>query len=101
MPSDEARDATLREVTPRAGKGALGTWRALAGPGLRAGIPATIKDGPSPACKPWSRGVYVSQRLRLPWLWKGSRRTCQGQNHTREIRPCGIVGGGLRKRGLW
>ncbi len=63
MPSDEARDATLREVTPRAGKGALGTWRALAGPGLRAGIPATIKDGPSPACKPWSRGVYVSQRL--------------------------------------
>jgi len=26
MPSDVARDATPREVTPDVGKGALGTW---------------------------------------------------------------------------
>jgi hypothetical protein len=63
VPSDGVRDATSYEVTPGASKGALGTWRALAGPGLRAGITATIKDGPSPACKPSSRGVYVSQHL--------------------------------------
>ena len=52
MPSDEVRDTTSREVTPRAGEGALGTWRALAGPGLRAGITVAMKDGSSPACKP-------------------------------------------------
>ena len=33
-PSDVVRDTTPREVTPFAGKGALGTWRALVGPGL-------------------------------------------------------------------
>ncbi len=33
-PSDVTRDVTPQEVTPGAGKGALGTWRALAGPGL-------------------------------------------------------------------
>jgi hypothetical protein len=33
-PSDEVRDAASYEVTPRAGKGALGIWRALGGPGL-------------------------------------------------------------------
>ena len=27
MPSDVMRDVTLGEVTPRTGKGALGTWR--------------------------------------------------------------------------
>ena len=32
MPSDGVRDATPYEVTPGAGKGALGTWRALAWP---------------------------------------------------------------------
>jgi hypothetical protein len=37
MPSDEVRDATSYEVTPGASKGALGTWRAWPGPGLRAG----------------------------------------------------------------
>ena len=62
-PSDEVRDATSHEVTPGAGKGALGTWRALAGPGLRAGFYRAIKDGPSPTGKPASRGVYVSQHL--------------------------------------
>ena len=62
-PSDEVRDAPSYEVTPRASKGPLGTWRALGGPGLRAGIDRTIKDGPSPACKLESGGVYVGQHL--------------------------------------
>jgi len=33
-PSDGVRDAASYEVTPRTGKGALGAWRALGGPGL-------------------------------------------------------------------
>ena len=35
----------------------------------------------------------MSQHLSFPGIWKGSRRTSQGQNRTREIRPSGIVGG--------
>jgi hypothetical protein len=31
--------------------------------------------------------------FKLPQLREGSRRICQGQNRTRENRPCGIVGG--------
>ena len=38
MPSDVVLDITPQEVAPVAGKGALGTWRALAGPGRRAGV---------------------------------------------------------------
>ena len=34
----------------------------------------------------------MSQHLSLLILWKGSGRTSQGQNHIREIRPCGIAG---------
>ena len=35
----------------------------------------------------------MSQHLSFPRVWEGSRRTSQGQNRTREIRPSGIVGG--------
>jgi hypothetical protein len=100
MPSDEMRDATSCEVTPRAGKGALGTWRALAGPGLRAGITATMKDGPSPACKPLLGGVYVSQHLSFP----GSGKAAGGHARVRTtLGKSDRVGsqGGLRKRGPW
>jgi hypothetical protein len=38
------------------------------------------------------RGEYESA-FKPPWLWEGSRRTSQGQNRTREIRPSGIAGG--------
>ncbi len=34
MPSDGVQDAASYEGTPGASKGALGAWRALAGPGL-------------------------------------------------------------------
>jgi hypothetical protein len=33
VPSDVTLEVTSQEVTPVAGKGALGTWRALVGPG--------------------------------------------------------------------
>ena len=38
------------------------------------------------------RGEYESA-FEPPGVWEGSRRTSQGQNRTREIRPSGIVGG--------
>ena len=79
MPSDEVRDAASYEVTPRAGKGALGIWRALGGPGRRAGINRAIKDGPSPACKPVSGGVYVSQHL----SFLGAGKTAGGHARVR------------------
>ena len=63
MPSDMTQDVMPQEVTPVVGKGALGTWWALAGPGLWAWISRAIKYGPSTACKPWTRGVYMSQHL--------------------------------------
>ena len=44
-PSDGVQDAASYEATPRAGKGALGTWRALDGPGRSAGINRAIKMG--------------------------------------------------------
>ena len=78
-PSDEVRDAPSYEVTPRAGKGALGTWQALGGPGLRAGFYRTIKDGPSPSCKLESGGVYVGQHL----SFLGAGKAAGGQARVR------------------
>ena len=78
-PSDAVRDAPSYEVTPRASKGALGIWRALDGPGLWAGIDRSIKDGPSPACKLESGGVYVSQHL----SFLGSGKAAGGQARVR------------------
>jgi hypothetical protein len=75
------------------GKGALGTWQAVAGPGRRAGIAVAIQDGPRPAWKPLSRGVSCESARKLPRFREGSRRTSQGQNRTRDIRLSGIVGG--------
>jgi len=65
MLSDVMLDVTPQEVTPVAGKGTLGIWRALTGPGRSAGIHRVIQDGPSPACKPWPIGVYMRQHLSL------------------------------------
>jgi len=45
VPSDVMRDITLGEVTPRPGKGALGTWRDVGhGPRRRAGKKPKPKD---------------------------------------------------------
>jgi len=43
MPSDVVLDTTLQKVTPSAGEGSLGTWRALTGPRHRAGLNRVIK----------------------------------------------------------
>ncbi len=43
MLSDVMLDVTLQEVTPAAGKGTLGTWRARTGPGRSAGTKSVIK----------------------------------------------------------
>jgi len=63
MLSDVMQDVTPQEVTPvcgRRGSGhlvGLGRFRTLSR------ISRAIKLGSSPACKPQSRGVYMSQRL--------------------------------------
>ena len=43
MPSDVMGNITPQQVTPAVGKGTLGAWRALAGPGHRAGITEPLK----------------------------------------------------------
>ncbi len=81
------------EVTPEAGKGALGTWRFRAGLRHSAGITIALNVGTIFAGKPSVGGVYMSQHLSLPATWEGREGISQGQNRTREIRPSGIVGG--------
>jgi hypothetical protein len=100
MLSDVMLDVTLQEVTPAAGKGTLGTWRALTGPGRRVGINRVIKDGPSPACKPWSIGVYMSRHL--SFIDPGKAAGGQAKIRT-TLGKSDRVGsqGGLRKRELW
>ena len=44
MLSDMMFNVIPQEATPVAGKGALGTWRALASPGRRAGVPLRLFD---------------------------------------------------------
>jgi hypothetical protein len=43
MLSDVMLDVTLQEVTPAAGKGTLGTWRAWTGPGRSAGTKSVVR----------------------------------------------------------
>ena len=100
MPADVVREATPQEVTPQAGKGALGTWRALAGPGLCAGITVTRKDGPSPACKPPLGGAYMSQHVSFPIL-NNMSRLCKAVPRLATIRsgvlPLPASDAGMRK----
>lgn len=93
MPADAAPDVAPLEVTPKAGEGALGTWRAEGSPGLWAGICYAMIIRPRLSGKPGWRGVYMCQHLSFLHLREDPGRTCQGQNRTREIRPSGIVGG--------
>ena len=95
MPSDVMRDVTLGEVTPRAGKGALGTWRVFgAVPRRRArSKPQPFEDRPMPACKPRSGGANMSQHLSFLGTGKAAGVQARVRTVTREIRPCGIVGG--------
>ena len=43
MLSDVMLDVGLQEVTPAAGKGTLGTWRAWTGPGRSAGTKSVVR----------------------------------------------------------
>ncbi len=100
MPSDGVRDTASYEVTPGARKGALGTWRALGQSRTPSRRSWTMKEGPSPACKPPSRGVYVCQHLSFLGDGKaagGHARVRTGLGKT--DRPGSQ--GGLWKRELW
>ncbi len=62
MPSDVMPDVTPHRVTPAAGKGALGTWRAQAWPRTLCRGRSAIHE-PRPVRKPPSRGVHMCQHL--------------------------------------
>jgi hypothetical protein len=62
MPSDGVQDATPCEVTPRAGKGALGTWRSQEGQRRESEEPSMEDE---PEGQRHVRGVDASQRLSL------------------------------------
>ncbi len=63
MSSDVVLDATPQEVTPVAGKGALGAWRYQAGPRTLSRAEAESRSRYEPGRRPWSEGVYACQRL--------------------------------------
>ena len=72
MPSQAAANAVPEGVTPRRGKGALGTWRAFAGPvpGHRARVIRPILRDVEPAGKPIASGAYAGQRLSFDGIGK-------------------------------
>ena len=92
MPADATLDVAPLTVTPEAGEGALGTWRAVGSLGLRAEISYAV-NRPRLSGKPGWSGAYMRQHLSFLHVREGPGRTCQGQNRTREIRLSGIVGG--------
>ena len=88
------------EVTPASGKGALGTWRILAGPGHSARVNQAIKYGSMLTGKPLEIGVYMGWHLSFisygkavrvqatvrTGLGKSDRPGSQGGLKKREIR---------------
>lgn len=92
MPADATPGVAPLKVTPTAGEGALGTWRACGSLGLRAEISYGINRSRLSGKPGWS-GAYMRQHLSFLQPREGPERRCQGQNRTREIRPSGIVGG--------
>ncbi len=100
MPSDGVQDAASYEGTPGASKGALGTWRALGQSRTPSRSSWTMKVGPSPACKPQSRGVYVCQHLSLLGDGKAAGGHARARTGLGKSDRPGSQGG-LRKRGLW
>ncbi len=84
-PSDEVLEISPPEVTPEAGKGALGTWRFRAGLRHRAEITIALNVGTIVAGKPSAGGVYMSQHLSLLAPREGREGISQGQNRTRNV----------------
>ena len=91
-PDEVVAHITPALVTPRLGKGTLGTWRSPATPGLRAGVCLAAKLGLT--CKQTAHeGRMRVRRLTLSRSRAGLRAISRGQNRTRENRPSGIAGG--------
>ena len=91
-PDEVVAHITPELVTPRLGKGTLGTWRSPATPGLRAGVCLAAKLGLT--CKQTAHeGRMRVRRLTLSRSREGLRAISRGQNRTRESRPSGIAGG--------
>jgi len=91
-PDEVVAHITPALVTPRLGKGTLGTWRSPATPGLRAGVCLAAKLGLT--CKQTAHeGRMRVRRLTLSRSREGLRAISRGQNRTRENRPSGIAGG--------
>ena len=86
-------DSTSMEITPPSGKGALGTWRVLDSPGLRARVANPLKMGLGSQANHWREGCVYGPAFKLHLPWEGRESTSHGQNRTREIRPSGIAGG--------
>ena len=94
-PSEVAQEATPGEVTPRRGKGALGTWRASDGPvsGHRARVNTADSQDVEPEGKPIRQGVNASQRLNFGGIREGLLGKATVANRTRETRPSGMTWG--------
>src|SRR3990172_6838467 len=70
-PFEVALEATPGEVTPRRGKGALGTWRSQGAPGRSAGRVQCPRRWDEPMGKPVTVGAYADQRLNRTAVWEG------------------------------
>jgi len=96
MPFQAACEAAPGEVTPRRGKGALGTWRArtLRRSGHCAWLSRfKVAYRVEPSSKPERSGVYVGQRLSFGPSGKARWGKAKVANRNREIRPSGMKTG--------
>jgi len=91
------RDITAQEVTPDAGKGALGIWRWARGTHLRTEILVQVvneKKLPHESdSKPVMPGEYVGKHLIFGTPGKAVGGHAIVANRTREIRPSGMKRG--------
>jgi hypothetical protein len=100
MPADAMRDVALQRVTPRAGKGALGTWRFdVDAPGHSVGISGS-RERTSFDGKPKSGGVYMCQHLSITELGQAAKGKAKVRTGLGKADRPGSQGG-LWKRGPW
>ena len=95
-PSERILEILSARVTPRRGKGALGTWRARALHSDR--TQSRVNPGPwrkrvEPRSKPQQSGAYARQRLSFDCGGKAPWGQARAANRTREIRPSGMKAG--------
>jgi hypothetical protein len=90
--SDVANYVTPQQVTPVAGKGALGTWRSQLDSRTQSRGTIVLEAGTSLEVNHSGEGCMRASALASSSVGRPLRES-QGQNRTREIRPSGIVGG--------